>query len=84
VSNHPKLPLALLVFALETSITTLTCMAEMLSWDDLTSEQRGVQGLGGMYGAYLAVGVFMAVDSWMRLERVVGRGTGVSRGKKSV
>lgn len=52
----PRVPLALLVFGLETSITTLVCLAEMLSWEELSPVQRGVQGLGGMYGGYLAVG----------------------------
>lgn len=32
----------------------------MMSWDELTPLQRGVQGLGGMYGAYLAVGKLMS------------------------
>ena len=54
--NDPRVPLALLVFGMETSLTTLVCLAEMLSWDELTSAQRGVQGLGGMYGGYLAAG----------------------------
>jgi hypothetical protein len=36
-------------------------MAEMLSWEELTSEQRGLGGLGGMYGSYLAVGKSLAV-----------------------
>ena len=54
--NDPRVPLALLVFGLETSLTTLVCLAEMLSWEELTSVQRGAQGLGGMYGGYLAAG----------------------------
>ncbi|KAF2789033.1 hypothetical protein K505DRAFT_410561 [Melanomma pulvis-pyrius CBS 109.77] len=73
ITNSPRLPLALLVFALETSITTLTCFAEMLSWEELTPEQRGVQGLGGMYGGYLALGVFMAVDCYARLDQQIAR-----------
>lgn len=44
------------MFGLETSITTLVCLAEMLSWEELGPEQRGVSGLGGLYGAYLGVG----------------------------
>jgi hypothetical protein len=43
---------------METSLSTAVCMAEMLSWEELTSEQRGIGGLGGMYGGYLAVGTF--------------------------
>lgn len=66
--NDPRIPLALLVFGLETSLTTLVCLAEMLSWDDMSSMQRGLQGLGGMYGGYLAVGIFMTLDCYARLD----------------
>lgn len=48
-------------------------MAEMLSWEELSATQRGVQGLGGMYGAYLALGVFMAVDSYARLDKIISK-----------
>lgn len=54
--DDPRVPLALLVFGLETSLTTLVCMCEMLSWEELSAAQRGLQGLGGMYGGYLATG----------------------------
>jgi hypothetical protein len=67
--NDPRISLALLVFGMETSITTLVCLAEMWSWEELTAEQRGVKGLGGMYGGYLALGVFMMVDCYARLDR---------------
>lgn len=56
--NDPRIPLALLVFGLETSLTTLVCLAEMLSWGELSAAQRGLEGLGGMYGGYLATGEF--------------------------
>ena len=66
----------------------------MLSWEELTPVQRGVQGLGGMYGAYLAVGeyiciklmkfasaddagVFMAVDCYARLDRILSKQKGI-------
>lgn len=48
-------------------------MSEMLSWEELTSQQRGLQGLGGMYGGYLALGVFMTVDCYARLDQVLSR-----------
>jgi hypothetical protein len=41
-------------------LSTAVCMAEMLSWEELTSEQRGLAGLGGMYGGYLALGKFVS------------------------
>ncbi|KAF1980236.1 hypothetical protein BU23DRAFT_423745, partial [Bimuria novae-zelandiae CBS 107.79] len=88
IRNDPRIPLALLVFALETSITTLTCLTEMLSWEELTPLQRGAQGLGGMYGAYLAVGdyvyadsskgVFMAVDCYARLDKILSKQKGIA------
>lgn len=56
IRNDPRTPLVLLVFGLETSLTTLVCLVEMWSWEELTSAQRGAQGLGGMYGGYLATG----------------------------
>ncbi|KAF3052900.1 hypothetical protein E8E11_011422 [Didymella keratinophila] len=71
--NDPRIPLALLVFGMETSITTLVCLAEMWSWEELTAEQRGVSGLGGMYGGYLALGVFMTMDCYARLDQWIAR-----------
>jgi hypothetical protein len=71
--SSPRLPLALLVFGLETSVTTLVCVAEMLSWPELSEAQRGVGGLGGMYGGYLAVGIFMTLDAYGRVDGIIAR-----------
>lgn len=55
---------------METSITTLVCLVEMRSWEELTGWQRGTRGLGGMYGAYLGVGefffFFLGGRGWVR------------------
>ena len=56
--DDPRVPLALLVFGLETSMSTLVCFSEMRSWGELSDAQRGIGGLGGMYGVYLALGEF--------------------------
>ena len=48
-------------------------MVEMLSWEELTPVQRGLQGLAGMYGGYLALSVFMAVDAYARLDQILSR-----------
>lgn len=53
--NDPRVPLQFLIFAVQVCVTTWTCIAEMLSWEHLTAEQRGLQGLGGMYGAYFGI-----------------------------
>lgn len=81
----PRFPLILLFFAVEVSITTVTCIAEMLAWEELTDAQRGWRGLGGMYGGYLALALFMAGDAWMRVDRVLCRAGRVEgRAKKAV
>ncbi|PSN69472.1 hypothetical protein BS50DRAFT_572606 [Corynespora cassiicola Philippines] len=84
--NSPRVPLALLVFGLETSLSTLVCLAEMWSWPELSAEQRGWAGLGGMYGGYLALGVFMSVDCWARVDKVVAERHGLQAvsGKKDL
>ncbi|KAJ4987863.1 hypothetical protein SVAN01_06593 [Stagonosporopsis vannaccii] len=78
VRDDPRIPLALLVFGMETSITTLVCLAEMWSWEELTSEQSGLSGLGGMYGGYLALGIFMTLDCYVRLDQWIARRKGLA------
>ncbi|ORX94649.1 transmembrane protein 6/97 [Clohesyomyces aquaticus] len=83
--NDPRLPLQLLVFGLQTTFTTMTCLAEMYSWEDTdggsgvkwVKVDKGVGGLGGMYGGYLCLGVFMAVDCYARLDQMVARTKGL-------
>ncbi|KAF2271278.1 uncharacterized protein EI97DRAFT_437981 [Westerdykella ornata] len=71
--NDPCIPLALLVFGLETLLTTITCLAEMLSWAELTAEQKGLQGLGGMYGGYAIFGAWMVWDCYWRVNGILVR-----------
>jgi hypothetical protein len=47
-------PLNLLVFGLETGITTATCLAEMLNWKDFEREDK--LRLCSIYVPYLVVG----------------------------
>ncbi|KAF2475804.1 uncharacterized protein BDR25DRAFT_331549 [Lindgomyces ingoldianus] len=77
--NDPRIPLHLLIFGLQTTITTLTCMAEMLSWEELNEKQRGVQGLGGMYGGYLGLGwrMWKENSSWVMAGRRANFSIGV-------
>lgn len=49
------IPLQLLAFALETGVTTLTCVVEMLSWEGYTREEQG--RLASLYVPYLALGM---------------------------
>ena len=53
-ADRPLLALNLLIFALETAITTLTCVVEVASWDGYTAGQKG--DLYSLYVPYLVVG----------------------------
>ncbi|KAL8841831.1 MAG: hypothetical protein Q9176_003018 [Flavoplaca citrina] len=64
--THPLLPIHLLIYATQTSITTLTCIAEYLSWTHLTVSEK--INLGYLYVPYLALSVFMGVDMFARLQ----------------
>ncbi|KAI1652953.1 transmembrane protein 6/97 [Daldinia decipiens] len=60
--------LLLLVYGIETALTTATCMYEAFLWDPavVTAEQKAVL-LGGLYGGYLAIAVLLTVDMYTRL-----------------
>jgi hypothetical protein len=53
--DDPKVPLVLLIYALETSITTATCIVEYTTWQ---IETQAKWDLTGLYGPYLAVGEY--------------------------
>jgi hypothetical protein len=59
-TDHIFIPVNLLMFGMETGITTLTCLVEMLSW----RERYGYSGeeiakLLGVYAPYLLVGTLV-------------------------
>ncbi|KAI0831028.1 transmembrane protein 6/97 [Hypoxylon sp. FL0890] len=62
--------LLLLVYGIETALTTATCMYEAFLWDPavVTAQQKLVL-LGGLYGGYLAIAVLLTVDMYARLLR---------------
>ncbi|KAI0016882.1 transmembrane protein 6/97 [Xylariomycetidae sp. FL0641] len=60
--------LLLLVYAVETALTTATCMYEALHWDPaIVSAQQKLVLLGGLYGGYLALAVVLMGDMYARL-----------------
>lgn len=52
--DTPTLHLNLLVFALQTTLTTAVCIVEYHSWPELTTEEKS--NLGGLYIPYLVFG----------------------------
>lgn len=53
-TDHPLVPLVLLVFAVQTSVTTGTCIMDMHSWEDFSDAEK--RALGGLYVPYLVFG----------------------------
>jgi hypothetical protein len=47
-------PLNLLVWAVETAVSTLVCIVELARWEGLSVEEKGHLGL--LYGPYLVLG----------------------------
>ena len=45
-------PVHLLIYSVQTAMTTLTCIADFLSW---TVEAKVKMDLAGLYGPYLAL-----------------------------
>lgn len=52
--DHPLIALNLLVFALETAVTTLTCVVDTADWAAYSASQR--QGIYSLYLPYLILG----------------------------
>lgn len=62
--------LLLLVYGLQTALTTATCMYEAYLWDPtvVSAEQKLVL-LGGLYGGYLALGEYFLFSNYLHLDR---------------
>lgn len=84
IRDDPKVPLHLLLFAVQTGLTTLTCIADYLSWDNISQDAKVT--LGALYVPYLVLAVFMGVDMFGRLDAVISRAAGVkaASGKKGL
>lgn len=88
-TDDSKLPIHLLIYAVQTAITTSTCIADYLSWSSITSAQK--IELGKLYVPYLALcklltfvkmsyantsptlAVFMTIDMYARLDALLRR-----------
>ncbi len=51
-------PVHLLVWAVQTVITTLTCIVDFMSWEDITREET--VGLAGLYCPYCVLGTALS------------------------
>ncbi|KAJ6094578.1 hypothetical protein N7467_002091 [Penicillium canescens] len=63
--DHPLIPVHLLVFGIQAFLTSLTCLVDVWSWTDRSTEQK--RQITMLYGPYVALGAFMALDMVFRL-----------------
>ncbi|KAL4818448.1 transmembrane protein 6/97 [Aspergillus spinulosporus] len=63
--DDPLVPVHLLVFGFQSFITSWTCLIEVWSWEDRTIAEK--QNLTTLYGPYVALGAFMALDMFGRI-----------------
>lgn len=52
--DNPQIPVQLVIFAVQTAVTTLTCTVEMLSWKGYSRAEQ--LRLCGLYVPYLLLG----------------------------
>lgn len=69
---HPQTPLVLLVYGLQTVLTTATCIADLQGWDENVVSWGEKMNLLTLYGPYAAVSAYMSVDSGWRIASVLG------------
>ncbi|CAG8038364.1 unnamed protein product [Penicillium salamii] len=67
--DHVNLPIHLVIFGLQAFITSLTCLVEVWSWTDRTTAQK--QQITSLYGPYVALGGYMALDGINRLRKAL-------------
>ncbi|CAI7650063.1 unnamed protein product [Penicillium manginii] len=65
LKEHPLIPVHLLVFGIQAFITSLTCLVEVWAWEDRSVAEK--QNITALYGPYVALGAYMAIDSILRL-----------------
>ena len=52
--DDPRVPVHLLVYAVQVTVTTATCIADYMSWSEFSNAQK--MELGKLYVPYLALG----------------------------
>ncbi|KAL2784896.1 transmembrane protein 6/97 [Aspergillus insuetus] len=63
--DDPLVPVHLLVFGFQSFLTSWTCLMEVWDWQDRTTAEK--RNLTSLYGPYVALGAFMALDMFWRL-----------------
>ncbi|KIV89862.1 hypothetical protein PV10_07230 [Exophiala mesophila] len=83
-NDHSLVPLHLLIFGLETAITTLTCLIDTAEWHAYSEVQRG--RIYQLYAPYLVLALLMVLDGFIKVKQQImtgGSSIAVSTGKKT-
>ena len=75
VRDDELVALNLLVWAVQTGVTTLTCVVEAISWEDMSSDEK--MALSQLYGPYLVLAAGMGLDMFLRVKSQVLRSSKV-------
>ncbi|OJJ42696.1 hypothetical protein ASPZODRAFT_155160 [Penicilliopsis zonata CBS 506.65] len=67
IRDDPMVPVHLLVFGMQSFVTTVACLAEVWSWTDRSLVEK--QNITMLYGPYIAFGGLVALDMFTRLRR---------------
>jgi len=96
-TDDPLVPLVLLVYAMETVMTTGTCIVDFWAWDNFTHDEK--MGLVGLYVPYLvlckfsctihspvltSVALLMGVDMFSRLKKTLLSSAAQKDAKKKI
>jgi len=79
-NDSPKTPVILLIYAVETFVTTSVCIAEYVAWP-LTVDEK--INLTTLYGPYLALSLLMGIDMYFRLVSSIIKDTTQARAEKT-
>ncbi|PGG98029.1 hypothetical protein AJ80_09598 [Polytolypa hystricis UAMH7299] len=67
VRDDPLVPVHLLIWAVQSFVTTVTCLAEAWGWPDRTVEQKW--NITTLYGPYILLAALMGLDMFCRLKK---------------
>ena len=71
IRDDELVALNLLVWAVQTGVTTLTCLVEAISWEDMSLDAK--VALSQLYGPYLLLAAGMGLDMFLRVKSQVRR-----------
>lgn len=72
-TDSKKIYLPILIYAVESFTTTFGCLAEVLSYDELTFSEKA--NLGALYAPIILVALIMGIDMGQRINSLIPKKT---------